>query len=312
MSQSVQEPAFRHEAFFYSGRESFLQGTVPFIEAAVAAKEPILVVVSAAKIALLREALNGAAEHACFADMADVGHNPARIIPAWRQFVSEHSARGRPFRGIGEPIWAGRSPAELVECQVHESLLNLTFAGSAEWWLLCPYDTDSLDGPILDEARRSHPYVLERGLGRPSLIYRGHDIRIPSGALPEPSGPTEELAFGAGPLHVVRRFVADHAVRLGLSSDRAADLVLAVNELVTNSLCHADGRGILRLWADGPMVVCEVSDHGRIDQPLIGRVAPPMDSDGGRGVWLANQVCDLVQVRSSEAGTVVRVHLSPG
>jgi anti-sigma regulatory factor (Ser/Thr protein kinase) len=312
VSRSVREPAFRHEALFYSGQEGFLEGTVPFIEAAVAAEEPVLVVVSAAKIALLREALGGAAEHARFADMADVGHNPARIIPTWHEFVSAHSAGGRPFRGIGEPIWAGRSPAELVECQVHESLLNLMFADSPEWWLLCPYDTDTLDVAILDEARHSHPYVLERGLGQPSLIYRGHDIGVPSRALPEPAGPTEELAFGAGALHAIRRFVADHAVRLGLSSGQAADLVLAVNELATNSLCHAGGGGILRLWSDGATVVCEVRDGGRIDQPLIGRMAPPIDSDGGRGVWLANQLCDLVQVRSSEAGTVVRVHLSPG
>ena len=29
---------------------------------------------------------------------------------------------------------------------------------------------------------------------------------------------------------------------------------------------------------------------------------------GGRGVWLANQLCDLVQIRSGAAGTVVRLH----
>jgi anti-sigma regulatory factor (Ser/Thr protein kinase) len=30
---------------------------------------------------------------------------------------------------------------------------------------------------------------------------------------------------------------------------------------------------------------------------------------GGYGLWLANQVCDLVQVRSSPAGTTVRLHV---
>ena len=32
-----------------------------------------------------------------YADMAEVGANPARIIPAWRDFVDECQASGRPF-----------------------------------------------------------------------------------------------------------------------------------------------------------------------------------------------------------------------
>jgi hypothetical protein len=29
----------------------------------------------------------------------------------------------------------------------------------------------------------------------------------------------------------------------------------------------------------------------------------------GRGLWIANQLCDLVQIRSSAAGTVVRMQM---
>jgi hypothetical protein len=29
----------------------------------------------------------------------------------------------------------------------------------------------------------------------------------------------------------------------------------------------------------------------------------------GRGLWVVNQVCDLVQIRSSNAGNVVRLHM---
>ena len=67
-------------------------------------------VVGAEKIALLRTELGSDAAEVLFTDMAEVGSNPARIIPAWRAFVDEHG--GRPVRGIGEPIWAGRTPAE--------------------------------------------------------------------------------------------------------------------------------------------------------------------------------------------------------
>ena len=55
-------------------------------------------------------ALGDAARGVQFADMHQIGRNPARNIPAWRDFVDRNVAAGRGVRGIGEPIWAGRSP----------------------------------------------------------------------------------------------------------------------------------------------------------------------------------------------------------
>jgi len=42
---------------------------------------------------------------------------------------------------------------------------------------------------------------------------------------------------------------------------------------------------------------------------LVGRLPPPVDQYGGRGLWLVNQLCDLAQIRSSPDGTVVRVRM---
>ena len=75
---------FRHEALLYAGDDGFVDGTLPWLREAVAAQEPTLVVVSAARIARLRDELGADAEDLTFADMAEVGTNPARIIPAWR------------------------------------------------------------------------------------------------------------------------------------------------------------------------------------------------------------------------------------
>src|SRR3954451_8296504 len=100
---------FRHEAMLYDGPETFVAAAAPFIRAAVAADEPIMVAVGAEKIDLLRSHLGDDAEGVAFADMAEVGANPARIIPAWRDFLDATPGRGRPRRGMGEPIWADRS-----------------------------------------------------------------------------------------------------------------------------------------------------------------------------------------------------------
>jgi hypothetical protein len=108
---------FRHEAVFYAGNEEFVGRLTPFIQAGVAARQPTLVVVAAPKIDALRTALGPDASYVEFADMSEVGRNPARIIPAWSEFV-RRNADAPAIRGIGEPIDAQRSPAELAECRL--------------------------------------------------------------------------------------------------------------------------------------------------------------------------------------------------
>jgi anti-sigma regulatory factor (Ser/Thr protein kinase) len=85
--------------------------------------------------------------------------------------------------------------------------------------------------------------------------------------------------------------------------------VFVANELATNSIRHGGGSGHFELWRVGDRVICEVTDRGWIRDPLVGRVEPADDSESGRGVWLANQLCDLVQIRTTPAGTTVRAHI---
>jgi anti-sigma regulatory factor (Ser/Thr protein kinase) len=302
---------FRHEALLYSGHDGFLAGTVPFIRAGLEAEEPVLAILGTTKIELLREALNGAAGDVHFADMHEVGSNPARIIPAWRQFIEDYGVPGRSLRGIGEPIWADRSPAELVECQRHESLLNLAFAEGCPMHLLCPYDTHALDATVIEEAYRSHPVIVQDGAERASDRYHGIDVVAAPFAHPlsEPPRDAATLPFTGETLDAVRDFVAAQAGRIGADSVRRADLVLAVNEVATNSVLHGGGHGTMLVWQDGDVLICELRDSGRFDHPLAGRERPRPDRVGGHGLWLTNQLCDLVQVRSFATGTVVRLHL---
>jgi anti-sigma regulatory factor (Ser/Thr protein kinase) len=98
----------------------------------------------------------------------------------------------------------------------------------------------------------------------------------------------------------------------GLDENSTDDLVLCVDEMVSNSLLHGGGSGVLRMWREPTEVLCEISDAGSITDPLVGRENPAVDRLGGRGLWLANQLCDLVQVRSGGSGTVVRLHVHLG
>jgi anti-sigma regulatory factor (Ser/Thr protein kinase) len=301
--------AFRHEALLYSGAGGFIEGTLPFLRDGASAGDAMLVVVDKAKIERLRDELGADADAVTFADMAAVGSNPARIIPAWRAFVDAHP--DRRLRGIGEPIWAQRSAAELVECQRHEALLNLAFADAAGFTLMCPYDVDALSPAVIEEAQRSHPVLVSAGVGRASASYIDVEAVAAPFAEPFPDPPHDAhaLAFDAYTLGAVRQLVAARAAAAGLREPRAGDLILAVDEVATNSVVHGGGQGVLRTWCEPDAMICEVSDGGAIVEPLAGREQPAGGTLGGHGLWLCNQLCDLVQIRSFADGGVVRLHM---
>jgi anti-sigma regulatory factor (Ser/Thr protein kinase) len=309
MTSTCESDSYRHEALFYADADEFMAGTLPFLRDAVADGAPTLVVLAAHKIEALREALDGDAERIHFADMAEIGTNPARIIPAWQRFVAEHSRAGRTLRGIGEPIWAERSPAELAECQRHEALLNACF-DDPDFWLLCPYDTTALGATVIEEARRNHPFLAARGRSAPSGSFPGVEALTAPFAqpLPDPPRDAEVRSVSREELRAIRAFVAAHAIRAALADNRVDDLVLTVHELATNTVRHGGGEGTLSLWREGESLVCEVRDRGRIEDPLAGRVEPATGAVGGRGLWMANQLCELVQIRSFPDGGAVRVH----
>ena len=112
-------------------------------------------------------------------------------------------------------------------------------------------------------------------------------------------------------LRLLRRLVADHAADCGLEFARQRDLVLATDEIVVNAVRHGGGDAVLKLWRDGDRAVAEVSDQGLLDDAMAGRREPDHLREGGRGLWIVNQLCDLVQIRSTPEGTVVRLFVGP-
>jgi len=114
-----------------------------------------------------------------------------------------------------------------------------------------------------------------------------------------------------GPMPGMRSEIHDIAIRAGFA-DRAADVAVALTELVANAQQHGEPPYLVEAWWDGRLVI-EVSNRGTgLDSESVWRTEPPRtDEVRGRGLWLVRHLVDLVDVRTSGERTMVRVELTP-
>ncbi len=299
---------FVHRALLYAGAHEYVAGIAPFVRAGAELGEPVLVAVPEPNLDLLRRELLDVDGAVRFVDMRRLGRNPGRIIAAIRGFVGEHA--GTRVRFVGEPIWSGRSATETLEATRHEALINLAFDGVPAT-VLCPYDAAVLSAEVLADAELTHPEIVCGAACRRSERYTEPAAMwiVVDHELPPPAAPVASFPLGED-LAGIRRFVREQVAGTPIDDERVADLVIAVSEAAANALEHGGGRGVVRVWTEGGAVVCEVADEGRVGDLLADRRLPTIEDERGRGLWLVNQLCDLVQLRSGASGTTLRMHLA--
>ncbi|OEJ35286.1 sensor histidine kinase [Streptomyces subrutilus] len=302
---------FVHPALFYRTQEEYVSGVGGFVRAALRAEEPTFVAVPEAHLNTLREWLGDDVAGVDFADMAVLGRNPGRILSALQDFADRHP--GRTAHIVGEPIWPSRSRSETLEATRHEALINTAFAGRPAT-ILCPYDVTALPEAVVANARRTHPTFLENGRDLASAAYVAPAVVCADcdEPLPEPVQALT-LPYAAGQLAQTREHARQWLEGTSLDPARRGDLVLAISEATANSVAHGGGTGTLRLWTTGHgTAVAEIRDKGHLANPLAGRRRPALASaNGGRGLWMIHQLCDLVETRATGTGLTLRLHLAP-
>jgi anti-sigma regulatory factor (Ser/Thr protein kinase) len=293
----------RHVAFLYASVGEFAAGVAGFVEAAVQAGGPVLVACAGPSLDLLRPRLDGHGGLVTWADMSSIGLNPARLIDKIHLFAGQH--RGRAIWCVQEPAWPARTPEELGEVIRHEALVNLALA-DVPVSVLCPYDL-RLGTGLIASVERTHLALSQGGRDGASSSYAATVPQECDLPLSTPPAAAATLRY-RDDLAGVRDFAASRACRAGLRSRRVGDLVIAVGELAANTFAHTSGPGALALWATGSEIICQVNDTGQITDPLAGRLRRD-PAGGGHGLWVVQQVCDLVQIRTSPAGTAIRLHM---
>ncbi|MEV4179609.1 ATP-binding protein [Nonomuraea sp. NPDC049709] len=112
-------------------------------------------------------------------------------------------------------------------------------------------------------------------------------------------------------LGYIRDLVRIHGRHHGLTGERLDDLVIAVNEAVTNVFDHGGRAGLITARGHEHGVTVEVLDTGGALTPehLAAATVDPAGSHGF-GLWIIQHLCDEVTVEQTELGSLLSLHMS--
>jgi serine/threonine-protein kinase RsbW len=93
----------------------------------------------------------------------------------------------------------------------------------------------------------------------------------------------------------------------GIDGEVVADVLLALDEAVSNAIRHGSRGGapvVVTVGSDGEWIEMAVHDGGPTPRlPRLPAEAPPALQTGGRGLWLILQLVDEVRMRRVGDGT---------
>lgn len=298
-----------HHSLIYQSPEEFLAAAVPFLRDGIAMDAPVVAILAEENRRLAADALGDDAGAVEWADAADWYRYPTQALRCARDFTARQGDRAGQVRLLGELVWAERSALERTEWARYEALVNVAFPDTPA---VCAYDARAVDEVTLASVAQTHPSELLGTTVRPNPDYVDPADYVRRCDAQPLSAPPSDAAhvFFSEELRAVRHCATAVATDARVESDRAADLVVAVNEAATNAVEHGGGRGTLRAWTTPAELVCEITNPtGHIADPFPGHLPPDPLADRGRGLWLIRQLTDLTEIRSDPHGVTVRMSL---
>ena len=304
-----------HEALIYGSDEELVDAVVPFVADGLARSEGIVVVMPPRKTALVREALGPDARAVEFCDRAEFYETPARAVARVHELGEQLVAEGASgMRTFGEVPYEASDTSDELGWVRYEAIVNRVFA-AADQLSACAYDERVLPDWILDTAARTHHHLHTDGQRRPSDRYEDPAAVARRFAPPPPlpeGDPTFELEVGVDQLARIRHAIDALSRSAGISPDRACELAVGLNEVVSNAVEHGSDCAKVRCWHEPDRLVCEVADDGPgFDDPFAGFSPPDSEELGRRGLWLARQCFDRVELqRRGRAGLLATMAAS--
>jgi anti-sigma regulatory factor (Ser/Thr protein kinase) len=293
-----------HQALIYSSETQLADATAAFVRLGLEVGDPVLVVARPQSLNALRAELGSDADLIELHESTAWFPHPFQRLQELRRLVAE-VREGNFLRVIDERV-LGRSGASAREWARYDSVINRVLA-EAPLRLVCLFHESSLPQPVLAAAVRTHPELIEKGAAVASAEF------VPPGRfLPgTPPAPPDGAVTLPLPWSELRVAVREHAERLGMTPERADDVVLAVQEVATNADLHGAPPVRAQLWEHDGELVCQVVDGGAggLD-PLTGWVPPDDPGGSGWGLPIARLTCDAVEIGAGTGRTVVTLFMS--
>ncbi len=305
-AESAARPGRCHEVGFYRSDEQFRALIVPFVQEAVATRQPVIIGYDDRKTSLLRSWLPDPAA-VTFITGTSLYATPARAIASYWKMFEQYTAAGAsqiriagdvPHEGIG-----GR----FAGWDRYESAVN-TVWDRFPVWSRCLYDARTAAPRVLDVAGRTHPrIVLPSGGFQRSDRYQDAADFQPLPFAPDPLERTAPALELTDPWPgQVRRAVT--SIGHGqISGPVLQDLEIAVTEAVSQARRHGRPPVTVRIWAAAERMLADVHDAGSAPaDPLAGLVPVWADPDfRDAGLWLIHMLdVDATLIRSGDGFTV--------
>ncbi len=297
-----------HGALFYDGSDEFAALVPAYLRDGMELDERLLVLADRPRLELVREALGGDAAHV---ELEEAGERAAGAGRATRRLL-DHVARcgdAQRARVVSDPSALLVPAVRRSDHLRADSAANAVFA-SLPLSILCAYDAGALPGEVLSECRCTHPFLLGEDGERPSASYLDPEVflRSRSPVTAVPAGAARFSCQRPVDLRRARAFLRALLPSFGLPAAAIEFLLVAVDEILANALLHGAPPRRLAAYREGAFVVCHVEDGGSGPPSLVRTYLPPdPDSSRGRGLWLAREACDSVEVASDPDGTHVRL-----
>ena len=320
-----QAQGFAHVALIVDTDHELTDVLLPELRRSLKTYDEVLVVVGARTRAALAGELpaGGDADLPAALIWGDTGGFYQRLgfaYESFRRHLADRHRAGRTVHVIAEPDLSGRVDPGIREERAaaylsYEAICNQTYAlgGSA---VTCIWDTRHHSRDVIDGVRATHSHQLTRD-GRslsprfvaPDRFLAGQQDRP---MRPAPATADHEVTLDdvAG-LSALRSVLGGWAGGHGFGPEATEDMLVAVVEVATNGLRHGGAPVRVRAWHHGDTLIVQCDDAGRQPVPPAAgfhRPHPIAAVAGGRGLWLARQLADVVTVSSAPGRTAVRLH----
>ncbi len=303
---AVSDGPATHRAFIYSNRDEYCAVVGGFIREGLRAGERANVVATPERLSWIRQELGPDSDGVVFTDATEATPILSHATRATLQYLAEQEA---PTRVIAERHLARLRPFELRDYARMEAAANVVFRRFPVRFL-CPYDGTTLGADVLDACRYTHPEMMDPGGSRPNphFVDPGSFIASSTAVVPPPPA-ARSLAFAStADVPAARRFVSEGVRDAGVDTPTGEDIVLAAVEVLTNAILHGRAPRTLHMYEEAGALVVHVHDRGPgPGDPLSGFSPPAVAVTHGRGLWMARQLCNAVEVATDGSGTHVRL-----